>query len=63
MNLFYDRIIDEEEKSIIEEDIADFFGLVQAKENTIYIMKDKCTDAIFCECHINAVLASGEFSQ
>ena len=54
MKVHYDKAIDDEIKKIIVHDIEEFLECFQPIENNLYIIIDKCTNAVFCECHIKA---------
>lgn len=54
MKIKFDESIKEEEQNYVSGEIEEFADKFKPIEDTLYVMLDKCTQAIFCECHINA---------
>lgn len=54
MKIKFDESIKEEEQNCVSGEIEEFADKFKPIEDTLYVMLDKCTQAIFCECHINA---------
>lgn len=54
MKIKFDESIKEEEQNCVSDEIEEFADKFKPIEDTLYVMLDKCTQAIFCECHINA---------
>ena len=54
MQVEYDVAIKSEECESFKEEIMDFADLFCPKEQVLYVLKDKLTEAIFCECHVPA---------
>ena len=54
MQVEYDVAIKSEECESFKEEIMDFADLFCPKEQVLYVLKDKLTEAIFCECHVTA---------
>lgn len=54
MKIKFDESIKEEEQNYVSGEIEEFADKFKPIEDTLYVMVDKCTQAIFCECHINA---------
>ena len=54
MKIEYDTTIEEEQRKNLQDEIESFAELFCPKEQIIYILKDKLTGAVFCECHVPA---------
>lgn len=56
MKIQYDKSIEDQAKDLVADEIEEFANKFQPVEKTLYVMLDKCTNAVFCECHISAEL-------
>ena len=54
MKIYFDNSISEDIRPKIEKEVQSFREQFELMEELLYILKDKRTDAIFCECHVNA---------
>lgn len=54
MKIQYDSSIKEEKRVRLENEIADFCEIFEPIEKIIYLLMDKVTGAVFCECHVSA---------
>lgn len=54
MQIEYDVSIESEKHKILKDEIMDFADLFCPKEQIIYVLEDKLTGAVFCECHVPA---------
>ncbi|RHV07737.1 hypothetical protein DXB97_03625 [Firmicutes bacterium OM07-11] len=54
MKIQYDKSIVDKTTDLVTDDIEEFADKFQPVEKTLYVMLDKCTNAVFCECHISA---------
>lgn len=54
MKIQYEKAIAEEDHNKLKDEIEEFVNIFQPMEQTIYVLMDKITEAVFCECHVSA---------
>ncbi|MCC8154880.1 MAG: hypothetical protein LIP01_12180 [Tannerellaceae bacterium] len=54
MEIQYDKTVENKTKELIQDEIEEFADKFHPAENMLYVIMDKCTNAVFCECHISA---------
>lgn len=54
MQIEYDVSIESEKHKILKDEIIDFAESFCPKEQILYVLEDKLTGAVFCECHVPA---------
>ncbi len=50
MKIQYDKSIVDKTTDLVTDDIEEFADKFQPVEKTLYVMLDKCTNAVFCIC-------------
>ena len=50
MKIQFDNSIKEDKRVKLEKDVADFYEIFESIEKVIYLLMDKVTGAVFCEC-------------
>ena len=54
MKAHYDKLIGKEKQESLNDTVEDFVKLINPMEEMLYIVMDKITGAVFCECHVRA---------
>lgn len=54
MKIQFDGSIKEDIREKLEKDVADFYEVFEPIEKEIYLLMDKVTESVFCECHVSA---------
>ena len=52
MKIQYDSSIKEDKRIRLENEVSDFYEIFEPIEKVIYLLMDKVTGAVFCECHV-----------
>lgn len=54
MKIQYDSSIKDDKRTRLENEVPDFYEIFEPIEKVIYLLMDKVTGAVFCECHVSA---------
>ena len=54
MKIQYDSSIKDDKRTRLENEVPDFYEIFEPLEKVIYLLMDKVTGAVFCECHGSA---------